>query len=166
MLSLLTEISGVMARCYRHFRDGRWGYREKRIEKAPCVDAPGAARYQAENQAENHDENRHEKPDTLLGPQIDVPRFYDAERQPLNARHSLMLEAYKSNASIRIRDRGAGAVVIDSAGIPPTLLLPTFDFRCQTQTIPKPTTIDEQRTESRFSHEARVFVQTRRVQKP
>jgi len=151
-----------MARSYRHFRDGGRRHREKRIEKAPCVDAPGAAWYQAEN----HDENRNEKPDALLGPQIDVPRFYDAERQRLNARHSLMLEAYKSNASIRIRDRPAGAVVIGSAEIPPTLLLPTFDFRCQTRTIPQPATIDEQRMEPRFSREARVFFLTRRVQKP
>jgi hypothetical protein len=46
----------------------------------------------------------------------------------------------------------------------PPLLLPPFDFRCQT--ISRPTTSDEQRMGSRFSHEAREFAQMRRFQKP
>src|ERR1700709_1238173 len=46
----------------------------------------------------------------------------------------------------------AAAVTSGSIGIPPHLLLPTFDFRCQTMS--RPTTSDEQRMESRFSQEA------------
>ncbi len=48
----------------------------------------------------------------------------------------------------------AAAVIGDSNGIPPHLLLPPFDFRCQT--ISGPTTSDEQRMGSRFSHEAGI----------
>src|SRR5260370_6373838 len=48
----------------------------------------------------------------------------------------------------------ARAVVAASNAIPPQLLLPPFDFRCQT--ISRPTTSDEQRMGSRFSHEAGI----------
>ena len=58
----------------------------------------------------------------------------------------------------------AAAAISDSIGIPPHLLLPAFDFRCQN--ISRLTTSDEQRMESRFNHEAREFAQIRRLQKP
>ena len=37
-------------------------------------------------------QNHNEKPDTLLDPQSDVRRFYDAGWQPAKRRHSLMSE--------------------------------------------------------------------------
>ena len=52
----------------------------------------------------------------------------------------------------------------DSIGIPPNLLLPAFDFQCQTNSQPI-TNDDAQRMESRFSHEARELVRTRRLRK-
>jgi len=36
-------MSGIMARVFRQFRDGRLPHREKRVEKAPVADTPGAA---------------------------------------------------------------------------------------------------------------------------
>jgi hypothetical protein len=45
LLSLLTEMSGVMARICRQFRDGCRPHREKRGEKAPGVATPGVAGY-------------------------------------------------------------------------------------------------------------------------
>jgi hypothetical protein len=56
------------------------------------------------------------------------------------------------------------AAISDSIGIPPHLLLPTFEFRCQT--ISQPSMSDQQRMELRFSYEAREFAQIRRLQKP
>lgn len=62
---------------------------------------------------------------------------------------------------IRFEPRAA-AVISDSIGMPPHLLLPVFDCRCQT--ISRPTTSDEQRMESRFSHEAGNSPNIRRFQ--
>src|SRR5260370_27006732 len=54
----------------------------------------------------------------------------------------------------------AAAVIGDSNGIPPHLLLPPFDFRCQT--ISRPTTSEWDRA----SATRREFAQIRRFQKP
>jgi hypothetical protein len=70
-------MSGVMARIERQSRDGYWPHGEKPVGKAP-----GAAVYRRWN--------CRGKPDTLLSPQTDVQRFYDAGWQRLNGRHSLV----------------------------------------------------------------------------
>jgi hypothetical protein len=61
-------------------------------------------------------------------------------------------------------ERAPRLAISDSIGISPHLLLPPFDFRCQT--ISRSTTSGQQQMESRFSHKAREIAQIRRFQKP